>query len=229
MDVKKITIAVDGYSSCGKSTFAKQIAARLAYNYIDSGSMYRSVTLYALQHGMIDANGTIDDPRLKDAIKSIKINFSFNAEKQKSDTFLNDVNVEETIRSLDVSSQVSNVSKMKYVRDSMVAIQREIGKEGGIVMDGRDIGTVVFPHAELKIFMTAQPDIRAMRRYKELKEKGQEVSLEEIKQNLLERDHIDSTRAESPLRKADDALELDNSFMTPEQQMEWVIKIINRL
>jgi CMP/dCMP kinase len=228
MRKKGLTIALDGHSSCGKSTFAKQIAAKFGYIYIDSGAMYRSVTLYALQKGII-SNSQIDEKRLKDELKNVHIEFSFDPAKLQSITFLNGVNVEEEIRSLEVANMVSPISKIKFVREKMVEIQREIGKNGGIVMDGRDIGTVVFPDAELKIFLTAQADVRAMRRYLELKEKGQNINVEEIKKNLLERDHIDSTRVESPLKKADDALELDNSNMTPAEQMVWVGKVIEKI
>jgi CMP/dCMP kinase len=228
MRKKGLTIALDGHSSCGKSTFAKQIAAKLGYIYIDSGAMYRSVTLYALQKGII-SNKQIDEKRLKDELKNIHIEFSFKPEIHQSITFLNGVNVEEQIRSQEVAAFVSPISKIKFVREKMVEIQREIGKDGGIVMDGRDIGTVVFPDAELKIFLTAQPDVRAMRRYMELKAKGKEIAIEEVKKNLLERDHIDSTRAESPLKRADDALELDNSNMTPAEQMIWVWEVIDKI
>jgi len=228
MPEKRITIAIDGHSSCGKSSFAKQIAAKYGYKFIDSGAMYRVVTLYSLQNGIID-NGVIDEKRLQDELKNIHIDFTFDPAQHKSVTFMNGVNVEEKIRTLEVSGYVSPVSKIKFVREKLVDIQREIGKGGGIVMDGRDIGTVVFPKAELKIFMTASPDVRAMRRYLELKAKGQDVKIEDIKKNLLERDHIDSTRKESPLKKADDALVLDNSNMSIPEQMEWVYGIIEKL
>lgn len=225
---KRLTIAIDGYSSCGKSSFAKQIAARYKYKYIDSGAMYRAVTLYALRQGIINKNN-IDTLLLEKEIQKININFSFNPDNQTNDTFLNTENIEELIRSTEVSNHVSEISAIKFVRSKMVEFQRQIGNEGGIVMDGRDIGTVVFPNAELKIFMIASPDIRSMRRYKELKAKNQEVNLEEIKNNLLHRDLIDSSRAESPLKKADDALVLDNSFMTIDQQMNWIIQVIAKL
>jgi len=226
--VKKLIIAIDGYSSCGKSTFAKHIAARYHYLYIDSGAMYRTVTLYALQQGIITEQG-IDEEKLKSSLEYIDISFTFDPATLQSIHFLNGENVEEKIRSIEVSQHVSPVSKLKFVREKMVALQREAGKEGGIVMDGRDIGTVVFPEADLKIFMTASPEIRARRRYLELKEKGIEASLEEIKKNLMERDLIDSTREESPLRQASDAIVLDNSHMTLEQQMEWIDPLIRKL
>ena len=228
MPLKKLVIAIDGFSSCGKSTFAKQIAAKLEYIFIDSGAMYRAATLYALQNGIIRGK-EIDEARLRSELNRINLDFTFNPAIHKSETYMNGENIEEKIRSLEVSNMVSEISKLGFVREKMVAIQRDLGKKGGIVMDGRDIGTVVFPAADLKLFMTASPDVRAQRRYKELKEKGQDVNIDEIKQNLLHRDRIDSTRADSPLKKADDAIELDNSNMSVEEQMVWVMQMIQKI
>jgi cytidylate kinase len=218
---KKIIIAIDGYSSCGKSTFARMLAEYLKYTYLDTGAMYRAVTLCAIQNNCI-SNSDIDEKGLDKLLETIKIEFRRNEQKNVNETYLNGQNVEEQIRTLEVSSKVSVISSYKIVRERMVFLQREMSKQGGVVLDGRDIGTVVFPHAELKIFMTADPDIRAMRRYKELTDKGQQVDLSEIKANLEERDRIDTTRKESPLRQAEDALVLDNSYMTPQDQLVWV-------
>lgn len=223
----KMTIAVDGYSSCGKSTFAKAIANELDYLYIDSGAMYRAVALYCLRKGII-INNDFDLGQIIKALKQIDIDFKFNRQTQQYETFLNNENVEEDIRSVEVSEVVSLISKIKEVRGKILKLQRKIGKTKGIVMDGRDIGTVVFPDAELKIFMTADVDIRAKRRYDELTGKGLKVSLEEIKKNIEERDHQDVNRKESPLAKADDAIELDNSNMTVEEQMDWFRNIKSR-
>lgn len=223
---KAIVIAIDGYSSCGKSSFAKQIAKEFAYVYVDSGAMYRAVTLYFLNHNGIISNA-INKEILSKLLDKITIDFYFNSITGKTETLLNGVNVEEEIRSLkEVADNVSLVSAVKEVRFKMVEIQKKMGEKKAIVMDGRDIGTVVFPNAELKIFMTADPDIRAQRRYKELIEKGITTSVQEIKENLLKRDYIDQNREESPLKKPEDAIILDNSYMTPEQQMEWVRTII---
>lgn len=223
MTQPRIIIAIDGHSSCGKSTIAKAVAARFGYVFIDSGAMYRAVTLFALRHNLIE-DGRVKEQELISLLPEIKIEFRFNPEKQKSDTYLNDENVEEEIRQLPVSQNVSPVATIAEVRAEMVCQQQEMGKNKGIVMDGRDIGTVVFPEAELKLFVTASPEIRAQRRFDELTAKGETVSYDEILQNVLERDHIDSTRETSPLRKADDALVLDNSHMTREEQMEWVVE-----
>jgi len=227
----KIIIAIDGYSSCGKSTVAKDLARKLGYAYIDSGAMYRSVTLFALRNNWI-VDGKPDREKIINGLGQISITFRFNKETGQNTTFLNGENVEERIRGLDVSNNVSPVSAIKEVRQAMVKLQRQIGKKKGIVMDGRDIGTVVFPHAELKIFMTASPEIRAKRRYDELVAKGQQVSMEEIIANINERDYIDQNRQESPLRQAEDAIVLDNSNFTLEGQLEWALKraleIINR-
>lgn len=216
MDDQKLIIAIDGYSSCGKSTLAKALAARFEYAYVDSGAMYRAVTLYLMRAG-IDVT---DVAAIIKALENIQIEFRYSKEKQRSETYLNGENVEEAIRDMSVSSKVSEVSKIKEVRKALVKYQRDMGKAGGIVMDGRDIGTVVFPKADLKLFMTADLDVRAQRRYQELLSKGQQVSLQEIMQNLVDRDRIDTTRAESPLRKADDAREIDNTHLTPQQQLD---------
>jgi CMP/dCMP kinase len=228
MTTKKIIIAIDGHSSCGKSTMAKSLAQKLGYVYIDSGAMYRVVTLYALRKGLIK-NGIPETERLIQELKNIKITFKWDESLGKNTTFLNGENVEEEIRRLEVSENVSPISTIAEVRHEMVKQQRENGTNKGIVMDGRDIGTVVFPDAELKIFMTASPEIRAQRRYLELKEKGQEVDFNSILQNVIERDKIDSTRETSPLRKADDAIVLDNSNLTREEQLAWVIKKVKAI
>jgi cytidylate kinase len=224
---KNIIIAVDGYSSCGKSTFAKAIARELNFIYVDSGAMYRAVALYCLRKRII-INNNFDLSQIIKALKLIDIEFRFNRQTQKYETFLNNENVEEDIRSVEVSEVVSLISKIKEVRGKILKLQRKIGETKRMVMDGRDIGTVVFPDAELKIFMTANVDIRAKRRYDELIEKGIEVSLDEIKKNIEERDHQDVNRKESPLAKAKDAIELDNSNMTVEEQMDWFRMIISR-
>jgi len=221
MILPKIVIAIDGHSSCGKSTIAKALAAQLGYIFIDSGAMYRAVTLFALRNNLI-ANGKVDESKLISLLPQIKIEFRYNPEKQKSYTYLNGENVEDEIRQLPVSQHVSPVATIAEVRAAMVRLQQEMGKNKGIVMDGRDIGTVVFPDAELKLFVTASPEIRAQRRFDEHTAKGEMVSYNEILQNVQERDHIDSTREASPLRKADNALILDNSNMTREEQMAWV-------
>ncbi|MFT0481670.1 (d)CMP kinase [Bacteroides faecis] len=229
--MKKITIAIDGFSSCGKSTMAKDLAREVGYIYIDSGAMYRAVTLYSIENGIFDGD-VIDTEKLKKAIKDIQISFRPNPETGRPDTYLNGVNVENKIRTMGVSSKVGPISALDFVREAMVAQQQAMGKEKGIVMDGRDIGTTVFPDAELKIFVTATPEIRAQRRFDELKAKGQEGSFEEILENVKQRDYIDQHREVSPLRKADDALLLDNSNLSIEQQKEWLSeqfgKIVNK-
>ena len=221
-------IAVDGYSSSGKSTFAKAIARKLGYLYIDSGAMYRAVTLYSLQKGIIK-DRTIDLKELSLHLDRIKIEFRLNRQTGRNETYLNGQNVEEGIRGIRVSDHVSEISRIKFVRKKMVEFQQEMGRDKGIVMDGRDIGTVVFPDAELKIFMTAGIEVRAERRYKELVEKGMEVSYEEVRENIVKRDRIDENREESPLRKAEDAIVLDNSHMTPEEQMVWFQDLLNKM
>ena len=224
----KIIIAVDGFSSCGKSTFAKAIAARLGYIFIDTGAMYRAVTLYALEHGAI-RSGVVDEDAVVTLLKDIDIDFRFNPERGASDIYVNGDLVEGKIRTIEVSNCVSPVSSIRQVREKLVAIQQQMGRKRGVVMDGRDIGTVVFPDAELKIFMTADPHVRALRRYDELRAKGDNVSLEEIEQNVRSRDEADMSRAISPLRQADDAIVLDNSFMTIPEQMTWFVAQYNRV
>ena len=223
---KKIIIAIDGHSSCGKSTVAKELAKRLDYIFIDSGAMYRAVTLYCLRHNLIE-NGKVHIPELIANLDKIKVSFRYNAKTLHNDIWLNGENVEQEIRLLAVSQNVSPVAAIAEVRHLLVALQQEMGKSKGIVMDGRDIGTVVFPDAELKIFMTARPDVRARRRFDELTAKGESVSYEEIKANINERDRYDESREESPLRKADDAIVLDNSFMTRKEQFEWILSRID--
>lgn len=219
--MKKIIIAIDGFSSCGKSTMAKDLAREIGYIYIDSGAMYRAVTLYSLEH-RIFVGEHIDEEALKQQIGKIRIQFRLNPESGRPDTYLNDVNVEKEIRTLRVSSHVSPIAALPFVRTAMVAQQQAMGQEKGIVMDGRDIGTTVFPDAELKIFVTASPEIRAQRRYDELQAKGEAGSFEEILENVKQRDYIDQHREVSPLRRADDALLLDNSHMSIAQQKEWL-------
>ena len=219
----KIIIAIDGFSSCGKSTFAKQIAARLGYIFIDTGAMYRAVTLYAQEHGAI-RSGIIDEEAVERLLAEITITFRFNPERAASDIYVNGDRVEGKIRSIEVSNCVSGVSAIPAVRRKLVAMQQEMGRRRGVVMDGRDIGTVVFPDAELKIFMTADPAVRAQRRYDELRAKGDNVSLEAIERNVRERDQADMNRAVSPLRQAADAIVLDNSCMSVEEQMEWFME-----
>ena len=221
---KKIIIAVDGFSSCGKSTFAKAIAARLGYIFIDTGAMYRAVTLYALEHDAI-RSGIVDEEAVCRLLDRIAITFRFNPARGASDIYVNGDLVEGKIRTIEVSNCVSRVSAIPAVRKQLVAMQQEMGRRRGVVMDGRDIGTVVFPDAELKLFMTADPAVRAQRRYDELTAKGQEVTLKEIERNVRERDAADMSRAISPLRQAEDAVVLDNSRMTVAEQMEWFLKL----
>jgi cytidylate kinase len=221
---RKIIIAVDGFSSCGKSTFAKAIAARLGYIFIDTGAMYRAVTLYALENGAI-VSGIVDEEAVCRLLDRIAITFRFNPARGASDIYVNGDLVEGKIRTIEVSNCVSRVSAIPAVRKKLVAMQQEMGRRRGVVMDGRDIGTVVFPDAELKLFMTADPKVRAQRRYDELTAKGQQVTLEEIERNVRARDEADMSRAISPLRQADDAVVLDNSRMTVDEQMEWFMKL----
>lgn len=228
MSTKKIIIAIDGHSSCGKSTMAKALAKELGYVYIDSGAMYRVVTLVALRNGWIE-NKVPNKEKILEGLKDIRITFKWDEEKGMNTTFLNGENVEDEIRQLEVSENVSPISTIAEVREEMVHQQRENGRNKGIVMDGRDIGTVVFPDAELKIFMTASPEIRAQRRYLELTEKGQEVNFEEILANVEGRDKIDSTRTVSPLKKADDAVVLDNSHLSRNEQLEWTINKVKEI
>ena len=221
--MKKITIAIDGHSSCGKSTMAKDLARRIGYVYIDTGAMYRAVTLFAMRHNLI-ANGQVDAAKLQEEMGNIHISLRLNPETQRPDTYLNGECVEREIRTMEVSRHVSLIAALPFVRSAMVEMQREMGKEKGVVMDGRDIGTVVFPHAELKIFVTASAEVRAQRRYDELTAKGEKCNYEEILKNVKERDHIDSTRETSPLRQAEDAIVLDNTHMTIPEQENWLME-----
>jgi cytidylate kinase len=223
-DMKKITIAIDGHSSCGKSTMAKDLAKKIGYVYVDTGAMYRAVTLFALRNNLFEEDGAVKVDELEKRMDEIKISFKFNTETQRPDTYLNGELVEKEIRGMEVSNHVSPIAAIGFVREAMVAQQQRMGKKGGIVMDGRDIGTVVFPNAELKVFVTATAEVRAQRRYDELKGKGQEADYEEILKNVQERDYIDSHREVSPLRQAEDALLLDNSNMTIPEQNEWLLK-----
>ncbi len=226
--MKKITIAIDGHSSCGKSTMAKDLARKLGYVYIDTGAMYRAVTLFSIQHGLFAEEG-IDTEALRSMMDQINITFQFNPETGRPDTYLNGERVEDRIRTMEVSNKVSPIAALDFVRHAMVAQQQEMGKGGGIVMDGRDIGTTVFPHAELKIFVTASAEVRAQRRFDELTAKGESCNYDEILFNVQERDRIDSTREVSPLRKADDAIVLDNSNMTIPEQAEWLMDQVMKL
>jgi len=222
--MKKITIAIDGHSSCGKSTMAKDLAREVGYVYVDTGAMYRSVTLYALRHGLFNEDGSVKTVELEKEMPNIQISFKFNAEAGRPDTYLNGECVEKEIRSLEVSSHVSPIAAVPFVRIAMVAQQQQMGKDKGVVMDGRDIGTTVFPDAELKIFVTASAQVRAQRRFDELKAKGMPADFDDILKNVEERDYIDSHREVSPLRKADDAIELDNSNMTIPEQKKWLLE-----
>ena len=222
--MKKITIAIDGHSSCGKSTMAKALARKIGYVYVDTGAMYRAVTLYALRHGMIDAEGRVDEQTLEASMDQVKVSFTLNAETRIPETCLNGENVEHDIRGMEVSAHVSAIAALPFVRRVMEAQQKAMGRDKGIVMDGRDVGTVLFPDAELKIFVTATAEVRARRRYNELQAKGMDADYDEILKNVQQRDYIDSHREVSPLRKADDALELDNSNITLQQQDEWLMQ-----
>lgn len=215
-----LVIAIDGHSSGGKSTYAKTIAKELGITYVDSGAMYRAVTLFAMENNLI-RESIIDEKELVSQLDRISIKIIFNPEGAQYETWMNGKNIEDDIRTVAVSSHVSPVSKIREVRETLVDLQREMARDKGVVMDGRDIGTVVFPDADIKIYLTAKPEIRAQRRYDELKEKGMEASYDEIHENIMDRDHQDSTRDISPLKKAEDAVELDNSSMTPEEQMVW--------
>ncbi len=225
MQNKKGIIAIDGHSSCGKSTVAKDLAKELGYIYIDTGAMYRSVTLFAMQKGLITTNG-IDEATLKSQLDNIRITFKYLPGEKKNETFLNGVSVEEKIRGLDVSNNVSAISAIAFVRHRLVELQQEMGKEGGIVMDGRDIGSVVFPNADLKLFMTASAEVRAQRRYDELTDNGNAVDFKAILDNIKQRDYLDSTRTESPLVQTEDAIVLDNSYLNKEEQLDWIINVL---
>ena len=224
--MKKITIAIDGHSSCGKSTMAKDLAREVGYVYVDTGAMYRSVTLFALRNRLFTADGIKED-ELRRRMPEINISFKFNAKTGRPDTYLNGELVEQEIRTMEVSNHVSPIATLGFVREAMVAQQQQMGKDKGVVMDGRDIGTTVFPNAELKVYVTASAEVRAQRRYDELKAKGMETDYEEILKNVQERDYIDSHREVSPLRKADDAIELDNSNMTIAEQKQWLLDRFN--
>lgn len=225
--MKKITIAIDGFSSTGKSTLAKQLANHLGYVYVDSGAMYRAVTLFAMQNGYIGTD-FFDKQTLINSLRYIKLHFQFNADLGFAEMYLNDVNVEKEIRSIEVSSFVSKVAEVSEVRLKLVEQQQEMGKKRGIVMDGRDIGTVVFPNAELKVFMTASPETRAQRRFDELQAKGDFVTYDEVFKNVQERDYIDTHRADSPLIKAADAIEIDNSKLSKAAQFDKVLELVQK-
>ena len=226
--MKKITIAIDGFSSCGKSTMAKELAKKIGYIYVDTGAMYRSVTLFAMRHGLFNADGSVKTDALKQQMSNIDITFKFNEKAGRPDTYLNGECVEEAIRTLEVSNHVSLIAAIPFVRAAMVARQQRMGRDKGIVMDGRDIGTTVFPEAELKVFVTASAEVRARRRYDELKEKGIPADFDDILKNVQERDYIDSHREVSPLRKAADAIELDNSHMTIAEQNDWLMRQVQQ-
>lgn len=227
--MKKIVIAIDGFSSCGKSTMAKSLARNIGYLYFDSGAMYRAVALFCLENNLVDENSNIDTEVLRNRIDEIKITFEADPVTKNSITLLNGRNVEKEIRSLQVSRIVSPVAAIDFVRANLIEQQREMGKAKGIVMDGRDIGTTVFPDAEMKIFVTASAEVRAQRRYDEIIARGDAANYNEILENVQQRDHIDQTREVSPLRKADDALLLDNSNMTREEQEKWLIEQYNKI
>lgn len=222
--MKKITIAIDGYSSCGKSTMAKALAKKLGYVYVDTGAMYRSVTLFAIRHQLFNEDGSVKTEELRQLMPEIHISFKLNEQTGLPDTYLNGEFVEREIRGMEVSSHVSPIAAIPFVREALVKQQQAMGREKGVVMDGRDIGTVVFPDAELKIFVTASPEVRAQRRYDELQAKGQPADYADILKNVQQRDYIDTHRETSPLRQAPDALVLDNSHMTIAEQDEWLMK-----
>lgn len=225
--MKKIVIAIDGFSSCGKSTMAKDLAREVGYIYVDTGAMYRAVTLFAMRNNVFDAEGNIDETRLKALLPDVKLTFQLNNETKLPEVCLNGENVERYIRTLEVSQHVSPIAALPFVREKLVEQQQAMGNEKGIVMDGRDIGTVVFPNAELKIFVTASAEIRAQRRFKELEAKGMPADFDEILQNVEQRDYIDTHRETSPLRQADDALVLDNSHLTIAEQKVWLMEKFN--
>ena len=222
--MKPIVIAIDGHSSTGKSTVAKRLAKQLEYKYVDTGAMYRAVTLFAMRNNWIQ-EGNVDEAKLIENLSAVEINFEYNPEAGTNDVILNDENVEKQIRAMEVSGNVSSVAKIDEVREKLVQIQKQLGEEKGIVMDGRDIGSVVFPEAELKIFMTASADIRALRRYNELKEKGEDINFEEVLKNVQHRDDIDSNRKNSPLIQSEDAIKIDNSNLSQEEQFEKILNL----
>ncbi|MFC2529421.1 (d)CMP kinase [Segatella oris] len=226
--MKKITIAIDGFSSCGKSTMAKDLAKKLGYVYVDTGAMYRAVTLYAMRNGLFNADGSVKTADLERQMNKINITFKLNKTAERPDTYLNNELVENDIRTLEVSNHVSQIAAVPFIREAMVAQQQRMGKDKGVVMDGRDIGTTVFPEAELKVFVTASAEVRAQRRYDELKEKGMPADFNDILKNVQERDYIDSHREVSPLRKAPDAIELDNSHMTIAEQSAWLMEQVKQ-
>ncbi|GAA4757950.1 MULTISPECIES: (d)CMP kinase [Flavobacterium] len=226
--MKKITIAIDGFSSTGKSTLAKQVAKQLGYVYVDTGAMYRAVTLFAMQNNLIDEIDFNKEELIK-RLSEIHLSFQFNPQLGFAEMYLNNVNVEKQIRTLEVSNFVSQIAEVSQVRAMLVKQQQQMGKDKGVVMDGRDIGTVVFPNAELKIFMNASPDVRAQRRYDELSEKGQLVSYDRVLENVMQRDYIDTHREDSPLVKADDAIEIDNSYLSREEQFKKVLELVNNI
>ena len=226
--MKKITIAIDGFSSCGKSTMAKDLAKKLGYVYADTGAMYRAVTLYAMRNRLFNADGSVKTADLERQMNKINITFKLNKTAERPNTYLNNELVENDIRTLEVSNHVSQIAAVPFVREAMVAQQQRMGKDKGVVMDGRDIGTTVFPEAELKVFVTASAEVRAQRRYDELKEKGMPADFNDILKNVQERDYIDSHREVSPLRKAPDAIELDNSHMTIAEQSAWLMEQVKQ-
>ncbi len=226
--MKKITIAIDGFSSCGKSTMAKDLAKKLGYVYVDTGAMYRAATLYAMRNGLFNADGSVKTADLERQMNKINITFKLNKTAERPDTYLNNELVENDIRTLEVSNHVSQIAAVPFIREAMVAQQQRMGKDKGVVMDGRDIGTTVFPEAELKVFVTASAEVRAQRRYDELKEKGMPADFNDILKNVQERDYIDSHREVSPLRKAPDAIELDNSHMTIAEQSAWLMELVKQ-
>ncbi|MDR1746218.1 MAG: (d)CMP kinase [Tannerella sp.] len=227
--MKKIIVAIDGYSSCGKSTMAKQLAKAVGYTYIDSGAMYRAVTFYVLRHKMLREDNTIDEERLREVIDTLTITFKHDAETGWTETFLNGENVEKEIRRMEVANWVSAIAALDFVRKALVAAQQALGREKGIVMDGRDIGTIVFPQAELKVFVIASAEIRARRRVAEMNANGLDASFEEVLANIQKRDRMDMSRKDGPLRKPDDAVELDNSLMTIPEQQAWLLEQFYRV
>lgn len=228
--MNKIIIAIDGFSSCGKSTMAKDLARQIGYLYIDSGAIYRAITLFSMRKGLIDDNRQINELELEKQLTEVKVEFKLNKDTDLSETYLNGENVEREIRGMEVSGNVSTVSALSFVRTYTDTILRKMSEETGVVMDGRDIGTAVFPNAELKIFVTAQPEIRAQRRLDELRSKGDKtITLDEVLENIKQRDFLDQNRKESPLRKADDAIVLDNSYLTKEDQMQWLLDKFNEI
>lgn len=222
--MSKIIIAIDGHSSCGKSTMAKALAQQVGYIYVDSGAMYRAVTLFALREQLFNADGSVQAEALQARMSDVKVHFKLDPDTNLPVTYLNEERVEDEIRTLEVSQHVSPIAALPFVREAMTAAQQAMGEEKGIVMDGRDIGTAVFPHAELKIFVTASAEVRAQRRFDELQAKGLPASYEDILKNVQERDYIDSHREVSPLRQAEDALVLDNSHLTREEQNQWLLQ-----